>query len=49
MFPGLVAAGADGYMAVGYSRLAAVLIDTVKELKAQNDLLLARISELEAR
>lgn len=49
VFPEVVATDAGGYKAVDYGRLAAVLIEAVKELKAQNDLLLERVAALEAR
>ena len=39
----------DGYKAVDYSRLTAVLIEAVKELAAENDELKKRIEKLEGR
>jgi len=38
----------SGYMGVDYQALIPVLIEAVKELKAQNDLLLERVAALEA-
>jgi hypothetical protein len=49
VFPELVSTGTDGYKAVDYGRLTAVLIQAVKELKAENDLLKERMAILEAR
>jgi hypothetical protein len=37
-----------GYGAVAYDKLTALLIEAVKELKAENDVLQARIAALEA-
>ena len=39
----------NGYLAVDYQALIPVLIEAVKELKAQNDLLLEKVAALEAR
>src|SRR5262249_1272717 len=50
VFPEVVsAAGKDGYKAVDYSRLTAVLIEAVKELKSENDSLRKRMELLEAQ
>jgi cytoskeletal protein CcmA (bactofilin family) len=46
-FPELVKEGADGYKSVAYSNIVAVLIQAVKELKRDNDLLAERIRVLE--
>jgi hypothetical protein len=46
VFPELVAPTADGYKAVAYERLTAVLIEAVKELKAENDRLRAEVHSL---
>lgn len=43
-----VGTAGDDYKAVDYGRLTAVLIEAVKELKVENDLLKARLDELEA-
>jgi hypothetical protein len=47
-FPELVSTwDAEGHRAVDYGRMTAVLLEAVKELKAQNDALQARIEKLE--
>ena len=47
-FPELVSAwGNESYRAVDYGRLTAVLLESVKELKAENDDLKQRIGRLE--
>ncbi len=48
-FPELVNTNGDGYKAVAYDKLSAVLIEAIKELKAKNDALEARLEALEAR
>jgi hypothetical protein len=48
VFPELVTRwGEEGYRAVDYGRLTGVLIEAVKELKAQNAALQRRIEKLE--
>ncbi len=47
VFPELVSAPANEYKSVDYTKLTAVLIEAVKELKAENDLLKQRVSTLE--
>jgi hypothetical protein len=48
VFPELVfTSSSDGYKAVDYSRLTAVLIEAVKELKAENEALKQRVETLE--
>jgi hypothetical protein len=48
VFPELVTTwGEDAYRAVDYGRLTGVLIEAVKELKAENDALRERIEALE--
>jgi hypothetical protein len=47
VLPELTRTNEDGKMSVRYQGLTAVLIEAVKELKAQNDALLARIEQLE--
>ena len=47
LYPELVATGADGYKAVNYAQLAPVLIEALKELKAENDALRGRAAILE--
>jgi hypothetical protein len=49
VFPELIMETGEGYKALSYDRLTAVLIEAVKELKAQNELLLERVAALEAR
>jgi len=49
VFPEVVSTDTDGYKAVDYGRLTAVLIEAVKELKTENDLLRERVANLEAR
>ena len=45
--PEVVSEDRDGYMAVDYARLTALLVEAVKELKAQNETLSKRIEALE--
>jgi hypothetical protein len=47
VLPELVATDTDGYKAVDYSKLPLLTIQAVKELKAENDLLKERLSEIE--
>jgi prepilin-type N-terminal cleavage/methylation domain-containing protein len=47
VFPELVVTGSDGYRRVDYAKMTAVLIEAVKELKAQNETLQLRIDALE--
>ncbi len=48
VFPELVtASGPEGYRAINYGRLAAVLVEAVRELKAENDELKQRTAALE--
>jgi hypothetical protein len=49
VLPEVVSTDDEGYKSVDYGRLAAVLIEAVKELKAENDLLKERIAKLEER
>lgn len=49
VFPEIVFAGADGIKGVDYPKLAAVLIESTKELRADNEALRARVERLEAR
>lgn len=49
VYPELVGVGEDGYKSLDYSKLAAVLIEAVKELKAENDDLKRRVELLEVR
>jgi len=46
-FPELVATGEKGHKQVSYTGLIGVLIQAVKELKAENDALKARVAALE--
>ena len=47
VFPELVASSADGYKSVDYTKLTAVLIEAVKELKTENESLNRRLQTLE--
>ena len=47
MLPELVATDNDGYKAVDYSKLPLLTIQAMRELKAENDRLKQRVSELE--
>jgi hypothetical protein len=47
VFPEVVTQLDNGYKTVDYSKLTAVLIEAVKELKAENDALKQRIERLE--
>lgn len=48
-FPELVTEGGDGYKSVAYGQLSALLIEAIKELKRNNDLLAERIKALEEK
>ena len=48
VFPELVTDQQGGYKTVAYEKLTAVLIEAVKELKAQNDSLKQRVEQLES-
>lgn len=48
LFPDLVATDAQGYLAVNYSKVPLLTVQAVKELKAENDALKARLAALEA-
>jgi hypothetical protein len=47
VLPDLVVTGEDGFKAVDYRQLPLLTIQAVKELKAENDALTARVAELE--
>jgi hypothetical protein len=47
VLPELVATDSDGYKAVDYSELPLLTIQAVKELKAENDTLKARVAEID--
>ena len=49
VLPSVVATREDGYKAVKYEKIVALLIESVKELSAQNKALMARVSELETK
>ncbi|WP_198172442.1 tail fiber domain-containing protein [Hymenobacter ginkgonis] len=49
VLPELVSTGADGYKAMNYAQLTPVLIEAIKELKAENDALKARAAASEAK
>jgi hypothetical protein len=48
VIPQLVSTSQDGYKSVDYTKLTAVLIEAVKELKEQNQTLMERIETLES-
>jgi len=48
VLPELVSTGPDGYQAVNYAQLAPVLIEAIKELKAESDAANARANRAEA-
>jgi len=47
VFPELVTQSDNGYKTVDYDRLTAVLIEAVKELRAENQALKQRVKALE--
>ncbi|MHC4309395.1 MAG: tail fiber domain-containing protein [Planctomycetota bacterium] len=47
VFPELVSAPTNDYKSVDYTKLTAVLVEAVKELKSENDLLKQRVNTLE--
>ncbi|MBU8922068.1 MAG: tail fiber domain-containing protein, partial [Bacteroidales bacterium] len=47
VLPELVATAEDGYKSVDYSKLTAVLIEAVKDLKSENEILMKKIKALE--
>jgi len=47
VLPEMVHEGNDGYKSIDYARLTAVLVEAVKELKAENEELRSRIERLE--
>lgn len=47
VFPELVASSPEGYKSVDYTKLTAVLVEAVKDLKAENEALKNRIEALE--
>ena len=49
VFPELVASWGDRYKAVDYAKLSAVLIEAVKELKKENNLMKKRVDQLERK
>jgi len=49
VLPELVSEDKDGYKVVSYTKLTAVLIEAVKELKAENEKLKTQMNELLAR
>ena len=49
VFPALVSTDEKGFKSVAYDKFVGVLIETTKELKAENDKLKARISALETK
>ncbi|MEW5923699.1 MAG: hypothetical protein AB1746_06905 [Candidatus Zixiibacteriota bacterium] len=49
VLPGLIRSDSDGNKLVAYSRLTAVLVEAIKELKTENEILKKRIDALENR
>jgi hypothetical protein len=49
VYPELVSTGADGYMGVDYPKLVGTLIESTKELRAENRALRERLERIEAR
>jgi hypothetical protein len=49
IFPQVVSTGGSGYKSVAYSNLVAPLIEAVKELKAENETLKARLEAIEKK
>lgn len=49
IYPELVGEGADGYKTLNYQGLGVMAIEAIKELKAENDDLKAKIKSLEER
>jgi hypothetical protein len=47
VIPEIVHTAADGYKSVEYAKLVAVLIEAVKELKIENNVLAERLSRIE--
>jgi hypothetical protein len=47
VFPELVSTDSDGYKSVSYSKMTAVLLEAIKELKKENDDLKSRLDTLE--
>jgi hypothetical protein len=45
--PEIVSKGEDGYLSVEYSKMAPLLVEAIKALKAENDILRARLEKLE--
>ncbi len=49
VLPEVVSENSDGYKSVDYSKLSALLIEAVKELKAENDVLKEKVEALEKK
>ena len=49
IIPQIVMKGSDGYYSVDYGRLTPLLVEAIKELKAENEELKNRIEALESR
>ena len=45
VLPELVRTGSDGYKAIAYSKLTAVLVEAVKELKSENETLKGKLED----
>jgi hypothetical protein len=48
VLPEVVSKGEDGYLSMEYSKITPLLVEAIKELKAENDLLKKRIEQIEA-
>lgn len=49
IIPEVVHRDRDGYLSIDYARMTTVLVEAIKELKAENDLLKERIDRLEEK
>ena len=49
MLPEVVNSPKEGYKSIDYSRMTAVLVEAIKELKSENEQLRARLDRLEGR
>lgn len=47
ILPELVSEGEDGYLSIEYGKMAPLLLEAIKELKAENDLLKERLEKVE--
>jgi len=47
VFPEVVSKGEDGYLSIEYGKMTPLLLEAIKELKAENDLLKDRLEKME--